>query len=206
MDYTTWSLDELEQLRVYLGSRGAGANEMDAVMREIRRRGSAGAPGSGIAPATSHTDSGAHQAIARPEGVGVALRFVAVLIDTAIFFVLGFVIGLVSGAAYTSSSGGTHAAGFHLGSGGFIVWLFIGLVYYVSFERLLGGTLGKRALGLRVVDEEGHQITWGASVVRNLLRIVDGFFFYVVGAIVIWSSPAHQRLGDRAAHTLVVRS
>jgi uncharacterized RDD family membrane protein YckC len=47
---------------------------------------------------------------------------------------------------------------------------------------------------------------WQASIIRNLLRIVDGFFFYLVGAIVVWVSKGRQRLGDMAAHTLVVKT
>jgi uncharacterized RDD family membrane protein YckC len=45
----------------------------------------------------------------------------------------------------------------------------------------------------------------GASVVRNVLRLVDGLFFYLVGALFALASSRGQRLGDRAAHTLVVR-
>ena len=48
-------------------------------------------------------------------------------------------------------------------------------------------------------------VTFGAALVRNLLRLVDALFFYLVGAIFALASPRGQRLGDRAAHTLVVR-
>jgi hypothetical protein len=71
-------------------------------------------------------------------------------------------------------------------------------------EKQWGGTLGKMALRLKVVKEGGEPLDWQASVVRNVLRIVDGFFFYVVGAIVVWTSKKRQRLGDMVAHTLVV--
>ena len=43
------------------------------------------------------------------------------------------------------------------------------------------------------------------SLIRNLCRIVDGFFFYLVGWIIAKSSKLHQRLGDHLAHTVVVR-
>lgn len=46
---------------------------------------------------------------------------------------------------------------------------------------------------------------FGAAVIRNVLRVVDGLFFYLVGALFALTSPRGQRLGDRAAHTLVVR-
>lgn len=86
-------------------------------------------------------------------------------------------------------------------------WLFLalGIGYYVVCEATTGATLGKRMVGIRVVGEDGEHPTLGAAVVRNLLRLVDSLFFYLVGGIFALSSPLGQRLGDRAAHTVVVR-
>ncbi|SRR6266498_5782013 len=139
------------------------------------------------------------------ERVGVALRFVAILIDGIIFFVVAFVLALFAGNTSNSSADGMHTVGFHLGGSGVLLVGVLSLGYYTICESLLGGTLGKLALGLRVVDEDGDEISFSAALVRNLLRIVDGLLFYLVGAIAIWSSADHQRLGDRAAHTYVVR-
>jgi uncharacterized RDD family membrane protein YckC len=36
--------------------------------------------------------------------------------------------------------------------------------------------------------------------------VVDGLFFYLLGAIVVWVSKRRQRLGDMAAGTIVVRA
>jgi uncharacterized RDD family membrane protein YckC len=68
-----------------------------------------------------------------------------------------------------------------------------------------GATLGKMLLRLRVVKTDGTPISRSESIIRNLLRIIDGLFYYLVGAILIWNSPLRQRLGDRAAKTVVVR-
>ncbi len=73
-------------------------------------------------------------------------------------------------------------------------------------EATQGATLGKMALGLRVVRVDGAPISWSESVIRNLLRIVDCLVFYILGAILIWTSPLKQRLGDKVAHTVVVKS
>jgi RDD family len=59
-------------------------------------------------------------------------------------------------------------------------------------------------LSLRVVGEDGSPIYLGAAFLRNVLRLVDGLFFYLVAAVSVWASPTRQRLGDRAAHTYVV--
>jgi uncharacterized RDD family membrane protein YckC len=47
-------------------------------------------------------------------------------------------------------------------------------------------------------------IDYSEAAVRTVLRIIDGLFDYLIGAIFIWTSDQKQRLGDRAAHTVVV--
>ena len=135
------------------------------------------------------------------EYAGLALRFVAVLIDTVILFVLIIVLALLTGDWYSTTENGTRQVGVDAG-GWWPVLVF--LVYYVGSEALTGKTIGKHAVGLCVVDESGGAIGLGQAVGRNLLRFVDAFFFYLVGAIAVWSSPKGQRIGDRAAGTVVV--
>ena len=140
------------------------------------------------------------------EHAGLGLRFAAVLLDAIIvFFPLGLVVGLLSGGGYAESGDGYANAGVDVGGSAFWALLLLGIGYYVFCESASGATLGKRIVGIRVVDEDGEHITFGAAVVRNLLRIVDGLFFYVVGALFALTSARGQRLGDRAAHTVVVR-
>ena len=133
------------------------------------------------------------------EYVGVGLRAVAILIDMVLLFVLGYVIAL--------ATGGTTGDGFNLQGGPFFIWLFVTLGYYIGMEGQFGATIGKRAVGLKVVKQEGGApLDWQAAIVRNVLRLVDGLFFYLVGAILVWTSDKKQRLGDRVAGTVVVRA
>jgi uncharacterized RDD family membrane protein YckC len=61
------------------------------------------------------------------------------------------------------------------------------------------------ALNIKVVREaDGKPIDYSEAAVRTVLRIIDGLFDYLLGAIFIWTSDQNQRLGDRAAHTVVV--
>ncbi|MEY4484031.1 MAG: hypothetical protein RL693_1483 [Verrucomicrobiota bacterium] len=70
-----------------------------------------------------------------------------------------------------------------------------------------GQTLGKKVLGLRVVDERGLKLRPSQVVIRNLLRFVDGLpLFYAVGGVVALFNSRSQRLGDLAAGTVVVRT
>ena len=139
------------------------------------------------------------------EYAGVARRFGAVLIDGLVFLVVALIIGLLTGGAYSTEANGVHQFGIQVGDMPMLVALVVLFAYYVLCEVFFGRTLGKRALGLRVVAEGGSQIGLGPSLVRNALRIVDGLFFYLVAAIAVWCSPTRQRLGDRVARTWVVR-
>lgn len=80
--------------------------------------------------------------------------------------------------------------------------------YFALFEGLGGGrTPGKKRMGIRVVMETGHPITFQAAIVRNLIRIADlqPGASYLVGAAFVLFHPLHKRLGDLVAGTIVVR-
>ena len=140
------------------------------------------------------------------ENAGIPLRFVAVALDALIVFVpLFFVVGLLSGGGYKNHINGQTNVGINVDGSAALLLLALGLGYYIVCESASGATLGKRLVGIRVVGEDGDPLTFGAAVVRNLVRVVDALFFYFVGFISAILSKRGQRLGDRAAHTIVVR-
>jgi uncharacterized RDD family membrane protein YckC len=86
-----------------------------------------------------------------------------------------------------------------------LVFLFIIFVYFILLEAYAGGTIGKMALGMKLVDIDGKKIGILKSLIRNLLRLVDGLpAFNVLGAVLIARSLKHQRIGDLVAKTFVV--
>ncbi len=80
------------------------------------------------------------------------------------------------------------------------------LVAYALLQGVLGGSLGKLAVGLRVVDAEGKQAGIGKSFLRTILWVADAITFAlpIVGGILLLSTKGHRRLGDMAAGTYVV--
>ena len=130
-------------------------------------------------------------------GQSVGIRAGATIIDIVIFWALSFLVAIATGE--------TSGAGFSMGTLGSCLVGIIGIAYYVVMETMYGGTVGKLALGLKVVKEDGSALDWQTSIVRTLLRIVDGLFFYLIGAILVWTSPTNQRLGDKVAKTFVVK-
>lgn len=80
------------------------------------------------------------------------------------------------------------------------------VLYFVLMEGYLGQTLGKMVTGIAVVREDGSGVPGLASaLIRTVLRIVDGLLGYAVAFILVLASDKRQRLGDVAAHTLVIR-
>ncbi|MEO6988219.1 MAG: RDD family protein [Aquihabitans sp.] len=82
----------------------------------------------------------------------------------------------------------------------------LNLVGYVVIQGVTGASLGKLAVGLRVIDEQGQRIGIGKSTIRTLLWVVDGIVcgLPVVGGVLIVSTKGHRRVGDMAASTYVV--
>ncbi|WP_370622127.1 RDD family protein [Bacillus sp. JCM 19034] len=55
-----------------------------------------------------------------------------------------------------------------------VMTLVINWGYFFLFEYFGNGrTIGKKMIGIRVIQENGHSITLLSSFIRNLLRIID---------------------------------
>jgi uncharacterized RDD family membrane protein YckC len=76
-------------------------------------------------------------------------------------------------------------------------------LYGWLLEAACGATLGKVLVGIQIVRTTQCGAL-SACAVRNLLRIVDGLGFYLVGTAVAACSDVRQRIGDIAAHTAVI--
>ncbi|MFB3766231.1 MAG: RDD family protein [Methanotrichaceae archaeon] len=133
---------------------------------------------------------------------GVGVRFVALLIDSIILGIIGWVLGILFGVYTTGFTVNPQGAL----SGWGIVTFIIYIAYYTYLEGTRGQTIGKMAMKIKVVKEDGSRIDIGTAFVRNILRIIDGLIFYLIGAILIWTSHKKQRLGDRAAKTVVIKA
>jgi uncharacterized RDD family membrane protein YckC len=90
-------------------------------------------------------------------------------------------------------------------SAAFFASLMIGLGYFAVFEGSASGqTVGKRLLGIRVVDfEAGIPITYGRAFARNIMRFVSGLVFGLGYLWMLWDRD-HQTWHDKIALTTVV--
>ena len=72
-------------------------------------------------------------------------------------------------------------------------------------EGLIGITLGKWIVRLRVERVEGGKPSLIKGLLRNALRIVDGLpAFNILGILLILTSKERARFGDRVAGTRVI--
>ena len=83
----------------------------------------------------------------------------------------------------------------------------INLGYFIGCEWLWDGrSPGKRMMGLTVVRDGGYPLDLGASLIRNVARLVDMLPGpYLVALASVLMSRDGKRLGDFMAGTLVVR-
>ncbi len=91
--------------------------------------------------------------------------------------------------------------------------VFVFLIWPVTFETVTRGrSLGKLAMGLRVVRDDGGPIRFRHALVRGLIGVSiewPGLLFaplsWLVGAVTMLASSKGKRIGDLAAGTMVLQ-
>ena len=98
------------------------------------------------------------------------------------------------------------------------------MIYQLAFEIFMNGqTIGKRLVGIKIIDREGQEPTWGQYIIRWMLCIGNLFIYilpkylletpailfvflliYLPDVIVLLISRKWQRIGDLAAGTVVI--
>lgn len=149
-----------------------------------------------------------------PQYRSVGIRFVAILIDLiivaliSVFFTVPFAVpSSITLANVTSTSAQTVSITTGSAAANSLITGIILLVYFTVLLGTYGQTVGKMAVKIKVVKEDGSKLSYIDAFVRTLLLYVDAFPYvvpFLLGAILIWTSDKKQRLGDRAARTIVV--
>jgi uncharacterized RDD family membrane protein YckC len=131
-------------------------------------------------------------------------RIVAVVIDTIIAGILSLVLLIPLGFSRVIFPSGPFL---FFGLDLLIFWFFW-LLYFTYFEATTGQTLGKQMVHIRVVDETTMKpLDFPRALIRNIFRIIDWLpFLYLLGIIVIAMDREKRRLGDMAAHSIVVKA
>ena len=142
---------------------------------------------------------------------GFWIRVGAYLIDIIILVIamslLQAITGIDMGANYSAQlndalveggSSETSAVGQLLG-------LIIGIAYFAGLESSAWqATVGKKALGLTVIDASGRRISFLRAVGRYFAKILSGIIL-AIGYIMVAFTQKKQGLHDMLASTLVVK-
>ena len=140
--------------------------------------------------------------VATPEGIELTLHL-AGPVPRALAWTLDLFIrvGIVVVVMIPALQLGRMGWGIVLITAFFVEWLLP--AWFEAAWR--GQTIGKRALGLVVLNDDGTPVRWPAALTRNLLRAADFLpFFYGLGLVAMLANRDFKRLGDLAAGTVVV--
>jgi len=83
------------------------------------------------------------------------------------------------------------------------VSMLIACLYEVIMIRQFGATLGKMAVGIKVIRTDGSGVGWGTSIGRYFMKIVSGLILGI-GYIMAGFDDEKRALHDRVCDTRVV--
>jgi uncharacterized RDD family membrane protein YckC len=124
---------------------------------------------------------------------GAGSRFIALLIDGVILGAIGAAIGLIVDGDAASTSGATS-----------LLNLVVSAAYFIGLIGSSGMTLGGRLLGVRVVDRDGQQPSYGTAAIRWVGSIISGIILFIGYIMAFWDSKK-QTLHDKMAGSYVVK-
>jgi len=140
-------------------------------------------------PAAAPSRPAAPPAVAA-EYAGFWIRFAAAIIDAVVVGLVSFVLSFF-----------VYLLPFTI----FVVWLS-GLLYYWLFIGLKGQTLGKMAVGIKVVNAQGDIPGLGVAALREILgKLISGIVL-CLGFLWIAFDDKKQGWHDKIASTYVVKA
>jgi uncharacterized RDD family membrane protein YckC len=150
--------------------------------------------------------------VLEPELLGVTFwpRVAARLIDMAAHYVIRYATGWLFGVMLAIASQG-HVSRLviaklrHPGLTVFAFGLLGWIAYHVIFTTVHGSSMGKRILGMVVVQEDGSPCKLKSAVVRELAYVIDALFFGIIAYTAMQNDPKEQRHGDEWAKTIVCK-
>lgn len=152
---------------------------------------------------------------------GFGKRLVAYLIDGILLsIVLGIIMSVFFGGIFASMAGsgafdGTMsedeaAVTAVAATGGIMLFYFIAVVAIIAYEVLMissakQGTIGKIAMKIKVVKEDGSKLSTTDAIIRTIVKsLISGIC--LIGFLITLFNKKEQSLHDLAGKTLVVNA
>jgi uncharacterized RDD family membrane protein YckC len=136
---------------------------------------------------------------------GFWLRVVGYIIDSIVLSIPLVFVGVILGLVIIAGNGNLDEDNAALTAVSYLIgipswWLYSALLESSPWQ----GTLGKRALGLRVTDEEGQRIGFGTATARHFAKYLSAIAL-CIGFLMVAFTDRKQGLHDRLARTLVLK-
>ena len=134
--------------------------------------------------------------------VGFWRRLLALIIDAIILVPVMFIVSL---AVYYPTA--------EFGQGNkdvaalltYLIWFLINIFYFVGLWTWRGQTLGKMAMGVRIIKSGGGSIGIGTAIIRYISFLVSTVTLLVGHLMIAWDGKK-QGLHDKIARTFVVKT
>lgn len=139
--------------------------------------------------------------------VGAGRRFVAALLDTIILGVVSAILGgVLAGVVGVKAAGGINTSAIAgIATFSNLVSLVLGIAYYVFYQAKMGQTLGKKVMGIKVVDVGGKTPGVLTFFLREIVgKTVSALILFIGYLMIIWDGKK-QGLHDKIASTYVIK-
>jgi uncharacterized RDD family membrane protein YckC len=147
------------------------------------------------------------QAVGTRRYAGFWIRFVAIFIDGVLLSVVGLIIRIPFMTMIPLTPGGFGPGNFSMLAGvlgiSTLLNIAISLGYQVYFLTTKGATLGKQALGLKIIRSDGGGISAGLAVGRFFAYYISAFTL-MIGYIMAGFDEEKRSLHDRICDTRVI--
>jgi uncharacterized RDD family membrane protein YckC len=128
------------------------------------------------------------------EYAGFWIRFLAIIIDGVILGIVDTFVGVLLREDFTDTS----ALSFFIG-------LVVSAAYFTIAHSRWGQTIGKLAVGIKVVDANGGLLSPGAAFIRWIGYYVSGIILFI-GYIIAAFDSRKQALHDKMAGSFVIKT
>lgn len=137
-----------------------------------------------------------------PQPAGYTKRIIAYLIDGLI---IGFVTSITSGFSglFINEISVTSII-VSYGIASYIIPTIISIIYFVFFTATTGQTLGKKALGIKVISSDGKKVSWRQSFVRETIGKFISTIIFNLGYLWIFIDHKGKGWHDKISNTWVI--
>ena len=132
-------------------------------------------------------------------------RFVALIIDAVVLFIVSLVVNLAFGVTLPVPTPGAPFSGLAALFGiAFFVNLGLNFFYYVFLLTACGATLGKMAMGVKIVTPDGGPLSFGRSAARYFCANFLEAFTLWIGYLIALFDDQNRTLHDRICGTRAI--